>query len=133
LTLTTPDKETLTFEGALKDDKLTLDRVDDKKKETQRLVFSFLHANRFLYRYETKSTDQIPFSRRYQVGVTKEGVPFAGSGDASPECIVSGGKGTIPVSYKGKTYYVCCTGCRDEFKENPEKYIKEFEERKKKQ
>jgi YHS domain-containing protein len=22
---------------------------------------------------------------------------------------------------------VCCSGCKDEFKENPEKYIKEFE------
>jgi YHS domain-containing protein len=38
----------------------------------------------------------------------------------------------MPVTYKGKTYYVCCTGCRDAFKENPEKYIKEFEESKKK-
>jgi YHS domain-containing protein len=41
--------------------------------------------------------------------------------------VVSGGKGTMPVSYKGKTYYVCCSGCRDEFKENPEKYIAEYE------
>ena len=65
----------------------------------------------------------------YQVGATKEGVPFAGRGDTSPECVVSGGKGTIAVSYKGKTYYVCCSGCRDEFKDNPEKYIKEYEAR----
>jgi YHS domain-containing protein len=31
------------------------------------------------------------------------------------------------VSYNGKDYYVCCSGCRDAFKENPEKYIKEAE------
>ena len=31
------------------------------------------------------------------------------------------------VTYKGKDYYVCCSGCRDEFKANPEKYIKEAE------
>ncbi len=28
---------------------------------------------------------------------------------------------------QGQTYYVCCSGCRDEFKANPEKYIKEAE------
>ena len=26
--------------------------------------------------------------------------------------------------YKGKTYYFCCAGCPEEFKKNPEKYIK---------
>jgi YHS domain-containing protein len=36
----------------------------------------------------------------------------------------------MPVTYKGQTYYVCCTGCRDAFNETPEKYIKEFLERK---
>jgi len=28
------------------------------------------------------------------------------------------------------TYYVCCSGCRDAFNENPEKYIKEFNAKK---
>jgi YHS domain-containing protein len=34
------------------------------------------------------------------------------------------------VSHKGETYWVCCSGCRDAFNENPEKYIKEFQEKK---
>ena len=38
---------------------------------------------------------------------------------------MSGGLGTIKVMYKGKVYWVCCTGCRDEFKADPEKYLKE--------
>ena len=25
--------------------------------------------------------------------------------------------------YKGKTYYFCCPGCVDEFKQNPAKYV----------
>ncbi len=29
------------------------------------------------------------------------------------------------VTYNGKEYYVCCSGCREEFKADPEKYIKE--------
>ena len=26
--------------------------------------------------------------------------------------------------YQGKTYYFCCQGCKTEFDENPEKFIK---------
>ena len=29
----------------------------------------------------------------------------------------------IPATYKGKTYYMCCSGCVPKFKANPEKYI----------
>jgi hypothetical protein len=88
-------------------------------------VFTLLHANRFLYRYEVQPTDRPAFTRLYQVGVTKEGEPFAGKGDALPECIVSGGLGKIQVSYKGQTYFVCCSGCRSAFNDAPEKFIKE--------
>jgi len=133
LTVVSPEKETRTFEGPLVGKRLTLEREDPKTKDVQRLVFSFLHSNRYLYRYEVKRAERLTFAKIYQVGATKEGVPFAGPGDSSPECIVSGGKGTIEVMYKGKTYYVCCTGCRDEFKDKPEKYIREFEERKAKE
>jgi YHS domain-containing protein len=30
----------------------------------------------------------------------------------------------LTVSYQGQNLPICCTGCRDEFNENPEKYIK---------
>jgi len=131
LSLHTPTKEILTFTGPLKEGVLTLERIDEKKKEKQRLVFTFLHANRFLYRYEDKALNQMTFKKRYQVGATKEGIPFASEGGVDDtECIVSGGHGSIAVKYKGKTYYVCCSGCREAFKEDPEKYIKEFEEKK---
>jgi len=130
LTLQTVDKEKLMFAGSLKDKALTLDREDESAKETQRLVFTFLHPNRFLYRYETKAADARAFAKLYQVGATKNGVPFA-EGETGPECIVSGGLGTVKVTYKGQTYYVCCSGCRDAFKDDPEKYIKEAEAKKK--
>ncbi len=132
LTLTTAAKETLKFTGPLKDRTLTLERVDAVTGETQRLVWQLLHANRLVYRYEVKAKDRALFSRRYQVGATKEGEPFAGPGDAQPECIVSGGLGKIKVSYRGKEYYVCCGGCRTAFQEEPEKYIKEYEAKREK-
>jgi hypothetical protein len=130
LTVQTTDKSKLAFTGGpLKDKTLTLDREDEKTKERQRLVFVLLHPNRILYRYETKVADQKAFARLYQVGATKEGVPFA-EGESGPECIVSGGLGTIKMAYKGQTYYFCCIGCRDAFKDDPEKYIKEAEAKK---
>jgi hypothetical protein len=130
LTLTTPDKESLDFVGKLDDGRLTVTREDDKAKETQQLVISLLHANRFVYTYSVKPEGKSLFTKLYQVGCTKEGVDFA-TGDGKPECIVSGGLGTRTVTYKGQTYYVCCSGCADAFKEEPEKYIKEYEEKKK--
>jgi hypothetical protein len=128
LTLRTPAKEALVFTGPFKNRVLTLDRQGNE--ETQRLVFTLLHDNRFLYRYEVRPAGKALFAQQYKVGATREGVHFA-AGDGKPVCIISGGLGTTPVVYMGKTYYVCCGGCRDEFRENPEKYIKEYEEKKK--
>jgi YHS domain-containing protein len=38
-------------------------------------------------------------------------------------CIISQGLGTISVSHNGKTYWVCCTGCKAAFDADPEKWI----------
>jgi YHS domain-containing protein len=136
LTATTPDKKTQTFVGKLTAGKqgeqvLTLDRADPPAGTAERLVISLLHANRFLYRLEAKPAGSGAYARRYLVGATKEGEPFA-AGPTGPECVVTGGKGTTAVTHKGVTYYVCCSGCRDAFKDDPEKYIKEYEAKRKK-
>jgi hypothetical protein len=128
LTLHTTAKDELVLEGELKDKRFTASRTDEKTKETQQVVVSLLHRNRYLYRYEVKPAEKTVFAVQYQVGATKEGAAFA-TVDEGPECVVSGGLGTFTTTYKGKTYYFCCTGCRDAFKETPDKYIKEFEER----
>ncbi|HEY1187619.1 MAG TPA: YHS domain-containing protein [Gemmata sp.] len=134
LALTTADKGTATFAGKLTDQNkvLVLTRTDGPVAEEQRLVFSLLHSNRHLYRFESRPAGTaVAFTKKYQVGATKQGEAFANV-PKGPECIVSGGLGTMKVTYKGKDYYVCCSGCRDEFKENPEKYIKEAEAKAKK-
>jgi len=131
LTLKNAAKDTLVFTGKLEEKVLTFERSDEAKKESQRLVFRLLHGNRITYRYDAKAAGKAIFTKVYDSGATKEGVAFA-SGDGRPECIVTGGTGTITVSFRGKTYYVCCTGCRDEFNADPAKYVKEFNEKKKK-
>ena len=125
----TADKKTQTFTGKLVKRTLTLER--EEAGEGQRLVITMLHPNRYLYRYEVRPKSKTLFSMRYKVGATREGVPFA-EGSGQPECIVSGGFGTISVSYNGQKYYVCCSGCLEAFRENPKKYIDEFKKNKKK-
>ncbi len=66
------------------------------------------------------------FHHVIEVGLTRDGESLAGVSAAleRPKCIVTGGAATMTVSYQGQTFPICCTGCRDEFNENPEKYLK---------
>ena len=67
-----------------------------------------------------------------EVGYTREGVTFGvEAGGKKPQCVVTGGLGTMAVTYMGTTYYVCCSGCRDAFNENPAKIIAEYMKKKK--
>src|SRR4029079_6939942 len=121
------------FEGRL-DPKgyLVFERVDKSTGETQQLTMnSAAEGVRFVYRYATKPKGSAVFNRQYLVGATKEGESF-GTTAKKNECVVTGGLGTIAVHFMGETYYVCFSGCRDAFNEDPAKYIKEFREKKKK-
>jgi hypothetical protein len=129
-TVQTTDKKKLVFTGTFVDKALTLMREDGDKKETQKLVFRLLHNNVFRVYYYVRLEDKAFFNQLYDIGAIKQGEAFA-SGDGRPECIVTGGLGSSAVSYMGKTYYVCCSGCRDEFLAHPEKYIAAAEKKKK--
>lgn len=54
------------------------------------------------------------------------------SGNHNPQttCPVMGGKidKNVFLDYQGKRIYFCCTGCIDDFKKNPEQYLKKLEE-----
>lgn len=134
LKVMTKDDKELVFEGQLteKGRVLAVERTDEQKKETQRIVFRLVGEIRFTYTYESKPVQRKLFTKNYMVAGTRKGESF-GLKEKKPECVVTGGLGTMTVSYKGQTFYVCCTGCRDAFNDNPEKYIKEFQERKAKE
>lgn len=66
--------------------------------------------------------------RLAETGYTRRGSGF-GQGAAQVECIVTGGLGTTPVAYQGKTHYVCCPGCRDLFNDDPEGVLAEHRQR----
>ena len=121
------------FEGKLSTNgrKLVAERVDVERPEDSRLTLSLVGDIRFQYSFETRPKDRKLYTKVFQVGATREGESLAGAAKSNhPECVVSGGLGTIRVTHKGETYYVCCTGCLEAFKDDPEKYIKEFKEKK---
>jgi hypothetical protein len=70
------------------------------------------------------------YSRLAEVGSTRKGSSFAKSAASGPECVVTGGLGTIPVEYMGKKYFVCCTGCRDLFRDDPAGVLEDYRQRK---
>lgn len=138
-----PDKKTYQFTGTDQNDNkvvlegtiddkgyLTLTGTNPKTKEPLRLtMFNAGDGAFFNYRYQHARPGAKFFVTDCEVSAKKEGVAFA-KNKKGPVCIVSGGLGTMAVTYKGTTYYVCCGGCRDAFNETPEKYIKEFEAKK---
>jgi hypothetical protein len=85
---------------------------------------------RLTVKAEVQQGGKGPFSELYKVAATKEGESFAGGGGKKKECIVTGGLGTIAVNFAGQTYYVCCSGCKEEFEANPKKYVDELAKKK---
>ncbi len=104
--------------GALK-----VERKDPKTNDVYRITLNTVsEGERMAMKVEKQDGGKGPFSAAFAMNGPKEGL--VAGGPKKPECIVSGGAATTPVSYNGKTYYVCCSGCRDEFNANPAKYVK---------
>jgi hypothetical protein len=130
LTAISRDDKKLVFEGKIQGEFLKLERVNPDTKATEQITMNTAaEGDRFIYRFAHKNEGTTLWRKDYLIACTREGVSL-GKVDKKNECIVSGGLGTIAVSYKGETYYVCCSGCADAFKENPEKYINEYKAKK---
>jgi YHS domain-containing protein len=120
----------VTFEGNIGADskRLVLDRVGPVGKSGKMRLTLWPNANfiRYTMRLDRQEPGVVQLSPAIEVGLTKKGESLAGGGTASegPKCVVTGGAATMTLSYQGQTFNICCTGCRDEFNESPEKYIK---------
>jgi len=124
LALTGADKTQQVFEGVLRNGVLKMEGKNPKTGDVNRLTMNTLADGiRFSLKVETQEGGKGPFASAYQMTGNKEGESL-GATAKKPECVVTGGAASIAVSYQGKTYYVCCSGCRDAFNENPEKFLK---------
>lgn len=133
LTTTDKDKKSEVFTGDFKKGTLKLEGKDAKSGDVHRLTINTLSEGvRLAVNYEVQAGGKGLFTGLYKATGTKEGESFAGgAATKKPECVVTGGIGTTAVSFNGKTYYVCCSGCRDEFNDNPKKYVDAFEKKNK--
>lgn len=131
LTLTTPEMRQRVYRGRKDGERIVLASEPDDDGLAHRITITQLNEKRTLVLHEKRSAAQQSFFRVAEVGYTREGTRLANPGGGGPECVVTGGTGTMQVTYKGKTYYVCCTGCRQAFEADPEGIIAEATERRK--
>ncbi len=109
---------------------LTLDRVGATSDGAKQRLTLTPNANfiRYTLRVAEQEVGSPQFKPIIEVPLGKEGESFAAGSSVAdlPKCIVTGGAATMTVSYQGKSFPLCCSGCKDEFNDNPEKYIKKL-------
>ena len=96
-------------------------------RDTWQVTFNQQENHRYLVELARQSGSN--FIRFDTIATQRQGTSFAKS-DASygeRECIISGGLGTTQVSYMGKSYWVCCSGCQAAFNEDPQSWIAEYQ------
>jgi hypothetical protein len=134
LTLIDKDGKKAVYDGKLDKSIFVAERKNPDTDDTEQIKMNLAGGgDRLIYSMWIKPDGRTMFSKRLEVGYTREGVTFGvDAGGKKPECVVTGGLGTMAVTYMGTTYYVCCSGCRDAFNENPAKVIAEYNKKKKK-
>lgn len=94
-----------------------------------RCTITQLSDIRLVMLFEHRTSEKGSFRRTAGIGYTRSGHRLAQTDGNQRECIVTGGKGTIKVTHQGKTWYVCCEGCRQAFEDSPDEIIAAFLER----
>ncbi|MFN0052447.1 MAG: YHS domain-containing protein [Planctomycetales bacterium] len=117
------------YAGALERNRLVLLSEAKQDAPQHQLEIKLLSDKRTVLLYQSRQKPQQQFTLVAEVGYTREGTRLAEEGAGGPECIVTGGKGTSSTVYKGKTYWFCCSGCRDAFQDDPEGIIAAAAER----
>jgi hypothetical protein len=141
LTTESPEKEVRVYEGTWTEMgepkqesdgkklqwsfKLRLTQVEPAEGEQYQVELALQENNRYHLALSKKPPRGSQFVQLDVVGTQRKNTSFAvaDSDNPGPKCIVSGGLGTSSVTYQGKTYYVCCSGCAAAFEEDPERWI----------
>lgn len=127
----TADGESEIFNGTRDEDgRLSFMATEAKAKRPARITLrTVADGDRLLMLMERQLTED-RFARLAEIGYTRQGSGFGQGATAGPECVVTGGLGTIEVQHDGKSYFVCCSGCQDLFNTDPERILAEYAKRK---
>ncbi|MBS0263373.1 MAG: hypothetical protein JSS02_15635 [Planctomycetes bacterium] len=111
--------------------KLQLTQVTPAEGDQWQIVFSQLDNDQYLLTLSRKAASSKQFSQLDVVRQQRLGTSFAvaDSDNPGPKCIISGGLGSMSVTYKGKSYPVCCSGCAAAFNDDPERWLAKLAER----
>jgi len=114
--------------------RLELSENDSATGEQWQLAIAQQENNRYLLEVG-KRRGKAEFARFDTVSTQRDGTSFALSdtGYAERTCIISEGLGTTEVTWKGRSYWVCCSGCKAAFDEDPDTWIARAAERAKEQ
>ena len=126
LVLIRPDKTQATYRGAWHQNRLVFNSGPDALTVRRRLTITPLNPKRTLVLHEKTAPSREIYQRVAEVGYTREGTRLAVAGAGGRECVVTGGTGTTAVTYQGKTYYVCCSGCKQAFDDDPAGIIADY-------
>ena len=101
-----------------------VDKSGQASGEMWQLSFEQQENNRYLLEV-AKRRGNAAFARYDTVSTQREGTSFALSDTdyAEKTCIISEGLGTTEIVFKGRSYWVCCSGCKAAFDEDPETWI----------
>ena len=115
--------KTAEYAGKLLKGKFVFDRKDEKTGDVHKItVNTAADGIRLIAQYDVQPGGKGLSNTVYKASGNKDGESIGGGGKKNL-CIVTGGLGTIGVSYMGGSYFVCCSGCKEEFDANPKKYV----------
>jgi hypothetical protein len=118
------------FTGKLNNGQLTLHAAEPAAGRPASIGFrQVADGKRLIATYWQKTPGLSLLTPLAEVGYTRKGSNF-GKGGGGPECVVTGGYGSMAVEHEGQTYYVCCTGCRELFNDEPAAVIADYRARK---
>ncbi|MFM7038590.1 MAG: hypothetical protein ACKO2L_12805 [Planctomycetaceae bacterium] len=104
--------------------RLELNEETTDAQEAWQVAFVQQENNRYLLEV-ARRRGKAAYARWDTVSTQREGTSFALSDTdyAEKTCIISEGLGTTEIVFKGRSYWVCCSGCKAAFEEDPEKWI----------
>ena len=123
-------KKSQRFAGSRGEDGLVFTAAEPQGEGPARITFRLVAGGDRLLALFEKRLGPNSYARLAEIGSTRQGSSFAKNAVSGPECIVTGGLGTIAVEHNGKKYFVCCTGCRDLFNDDPEAVLADYQKRK---
>ena len=110
--------------------KLKLRQVEPAEGDQWQLTLSLLDNDQFLAELKRRVAGGETWQQLDTVRQQREGTSFAvaESDNPGPKCVVSGGLGSMSVSYEGKTYPVCCSGCAAAFNDEPLRWLSKLKD-----